>query len=49
MIFIGMLIFIMTPIYLKDSPEIGIISITFGFIIGGIGIYYSFIKKKRIN
>lgn len=46
LIILGAFIFITAPTYLKDSPELGMIAIIAGFIVGGIGFYLNFIKGK---
>ncbi len=47
LIILGALIFITTPIYLSEQPELGIIAIIFGFLVGGLGFYLNFVKGKR--
>lgn len=46
LIILGALLFISTPIYLADSPELGAAAIAFGFIVGGIGFYLNFVKGR---
>ena len=46
LILFGALIFITTPIYLQDNPELGFIAIVFGFIVGGMGFYIKFFKNR---
>ena len=46
LILFGALIFITTPIYLQENPELGLAAIVFGFAIGGIGFYIKFIKNR---
>ncbi len=46
LIIFGALLFILAPTYLIDSPELGIVSIVFGFVIGGLGFYLNFIKGR---
>ena len=46
LIIFGALIFFLAPTYLADSPDLGIIAIIFGFIIGGIGFYLNFLRKR---
>ncbi len=47
LIVIGVLIFIFAPSYFKQNLAEGIGAIVFGFVIGGIGFYLSFLKKKK--
>jgi len=46
LIILGALIFILAPITFNESPQMGIGFIILGFIIGGIGFYLNFIKKR---
>lgn len=46
LIVIGILIFVFAPGYFKNNLE-GLGIIIFGFAIGGLGFYISFLKKKR--
>jgi vacuolar-type H+-ATPase subunit I/STV1 len=46
LIIFGALLFIISPTYLSDSPELGGTAIIFGFIVGGIGFYLQFIKNR---
>lgn len=47
LIILGALVFISTPAYLSDMPELGAIAIIFGFLVGGIGFYLQFVKDRR--
>lgn len=47
LIILGALIFISAPLYLSETPDLGFIAIVAGFIIGGIGFYLTFIRRKR--
>ena len=47
LIILGALIFFLAPTYLTDSPELGGAAIAFGFIIGGIGFYMTFLRKRK--
>lgn len=47
LIILGALIFVTAPLYLTDSPELGIAAIVFGFIVGGIGFYLNFLRKRK--
>jgi len=46
LIILGALIFMLVPITFNESPQTGIGFIVLGFIIGGIGFYFNFIKKR---
>jgi len=47
LIAIGILIFIFAPGYFKQNIEGGVVVIILGFVLGGIGFYISFLKKRR--
>ncbi len=47
LIAIGILIFVFAPGYFKNDTASGLAVIIFGFAIGGIGFYISFVRKKR--
>lgn len=47
LIAIGILIFVFAPSYFKNDIATGLGLIIFGFVIGGIGFYISFFKRKR--
>jgi drug/metabolite transporter (DMT)-like permease len=47
LIILGALIFILSPITFGESPQVGMGFIVLGFIVGGIGFYLNFIKKRR--
>ncbi len=47
LIILGALIFITAPTYLTDSPEIGMVAIVFGFLVGGVGFYLKFFKWRK--
>ena len=47
LIILGALIFVTAPLYLADSPELGAAAIVFGFVVGGIGFYMNFLRKRR--
>jgi len=40
-------VFITAPTYLSDSPELGFAAIIFGFLVGGIGFYLNFFKRRK--
>ncbi len=48
LIAIGILIFVFAPSYFKNDLAGGMAIIIFGFVIGGVGFYISFLKKKKI-
>lgn len=47
LIILGALIFVTAPLYLADSPEMGMAAIVFGFLVGGLGFYLNFFKGRR--
>lgn len=47
LIILGALIFVTTPLYLNESPELGAAAIVFGFAVGGIGFYLNFVRKRK--
>ena len=47
LIILGALIFVTAPLYLTESPELGMAAIVFGFIVGGIGFYLNFLRKRK--
>lgn len=47
LIILGALIFVTAPLYLSESPELGMAAIVFGFIVGGIGFYLNFLRKRK--
>ncbi len=47
LIILGALIFVTAPVYLGEQPELGIITIVFGFVVGGLGFYINFVRGKR--
>lgn len=46
LIAIGILIFVFAPGYFKTDFAGGMAAIIFGFVVGGIGFYISFLKRK---
>jgi len=46
LIAIGILIFIFAPGYFKQDTSGGLAVIILGFVLGGIGFYISFLKKR---
>jgi len=47
LIILGAMLFIIAPTYLADSPELGFVAITFGFLVGGTGFYLKFLKGRK--
>jgi len=47
LIAIGILIFFFAPKYYNQNLMEGLTAIILGFIIGGIGFYIAFIKKRK--
>ncbi len=47
LIVIGILIFIFAPSYFSKNFTEGIAVIIAGFVLGGIGFYITFLKKKK--
>ncbi len=47
LIILGALTFVTAPIYLADSPNLGIAAIIAGFAAGGAGFYLSFVRGRR--
>jgi vacuolar-type H+-ATPase subunit I/STV1 len=45
LIILGAFLFIVSPIWFADKPEIGFSMIALGFAIGGLGFYLRFIRK----
>ncbi len=46
LIILGALIFVTAPLYLADSPELGAAAIAFGFLVGGLGFYMTFLRRR---
>ena len=47
LIIFGALLFIITPLYLQDSPQLGLFAIILGFFVGGIGFYLQFVRGRK--
>ena len=47
LIIFGALLLFLAPNLHTDNPELGIASLIFGILIGGIGFYIRFIKKAK--
>ncbi len=48
LIIFGALLFVSAPLFFKSNTTEGGIAIVFGFLIGGIGFYLGFIRKKKM-
>jgi len=46
LIILGAVLFMVGPTQYQDSPELGILALVFGFILGGIGFYLKYVKGK---
>ncbi len=47
LIIFGALLLFLAPNLHTDNPELGIASLIFGMLIGGVGFYIRFIKKAK--
>ena len=47
LIILGALTFVTAPIYLSDSPSLGLAALAAGFAAGGAGFYLSFVRGRR--
>ena len=47
LIIFGALLLFLAPNLHTDNPELGIASLIFGILIGGVGFYIRFIKKVK--
>lgn len=47
LIAIGILIFVFAPGYFKQNIIGGLAIIIMGFVLGGLGFYIAFLKKRR--
>ena len=47
LIAIGILIFVFAPGYIKNNIVLGVAIVVIGFLLGGIGFYISFVKKRK--
>ena len=47
LIAVGILIFVFAPSYFKGNFAGGMAAIVFGFVVGGLGFYMSFLKRKK--
>jgi len=46
LIILGAVLFMVGPTQYQDYPELGILALVFGFILGGIGFYLKYVKGK---
>ena len=46
LIILGAVLFMVGPTQYQDYPELGILALVFGFILGGIGFYLKYVKEK---
>ena len=46
LIVLGAVLFMVGPTQYENSPELGILAIVSGFILGGIGFYLKYVKGK---
>jgi hypothetical protein len=49
LIILGAILFMIGPTQYQNSPELGILAIVSGFILGGIGFYLKYVKGKIIR
>ena len=49
LIIFGAILFMVAPLQLVETPELGFATIIFGFIIGGIGFYIQFVKGRNVS
>ena len=49
LIIFGALLFMLAPITLGETPELGMAAIVGGFLIGGLGFYLRFMRKERAS
>ena len=47
LVIFGALLLFLAPTIYGEYPEIAVISLVGGFIIGGMGFYLNFIKRRR--
>lgn len=46
LILFGAFLFITTPLYLQGNPELGMLAIGAGFVVGGLGFYLKFGRHR---
>ena len=49
LIVLGAILFMIGPTQYQNSPELGILALVSGFILGGIGFYLKYVKGKIIR
>ena len=49
LIILGAILFMIGPSQYQNSPELGILALVSGFILGGIGFYLKYVKGKIIR
>ena len=47
LIAIGILIFVFAPRYVKNDINLGVVITLIGFVLGGLGFYFAFLKKRK--
>jgi hypothetical protein len=48
LIVFGAVLLIVAPTQYENSQELGMLALISGFIMGGLGFYLKYVKKKRI-
>jgi len=46
LIILGAILFMIGPTQYQNSPELGILALVSGFILGGIGFYLKYVRGK---
>ncbi len=49
LIILGAILFMIGPTQYQNSPELGILALVSGFILGGIGFYLKYVKGRIIR
>jgi len=49
LIILGAVLFMIGPTQYQTSPELGILALVSGFILGGIGFYLKYVRGKTIR
>ncbi len=49
LIILGAILFMIGPTQYQNSPELGILALVSGFILGGIGFYLKYVKGKILR
>jgi len=49
LIILGAILFMIGPTQYQNSPELGILALVSGFILGGIGFYLKYVRGKIIR